>query len=95
MRRKREERQLSDERILESGDFVANVMKDANEVLDQTAKFNISLDEPISRVCARFELRAKDLVSKRRKRYLSQARGVVCYLRWMDWVIVGMTWHVA
>ncbi len=63
-----------------SGDFVANVMKDANEVLDQTAKFDISLDELISRVCAKFEIRVKDLVSKSRKRYLSQARGVVCYL---------------
>ncbi len=36
-------RELSDERILGSGDFVANVMKDANEVLDQRAKFDISL----------------------------------------------------
>ena len=69
-----------DQRILGSGDFVANVMKDANEVLDQTAKFDISLDELISRVCAKFEIRVKDLVSKSRKRYLSQARGVVCYL---------------
>ncbi|MBW2572414.1 MAG: hypothetical protein JRE61_08655 [Deltaproteobacteria bacterium] len=33
-----------------SGDFVSNVMKDANEALDQTAKFDISLDELISRV---------------------------------------------
>ena len=48
--------------------------------LDQTAKFDISLDELISRVCAKFEIRVKDLVSKSRKRYLSQARGVVCYL---------------
>jgi REP element-mobilizing transposase RayT len=80
LRRKREERELSDERILGSGDFVANVMKDANEVLDQRAKFDISLDELISRVCAKFEIRVKDLVSKSRKRYLSQARGVVCYL---------------
>ena len=76
LRRKREERELSDERILGSGDFVSNVMKDANEVLDQTAEFNISLDELISRVCAKFEIRVKDLVSKSRKRYLSQARGV-------------------
>ena len=71
---------LGDARILGSGDFVANVMKDANEVLDQTAKFDISLDELIFRVCAKFEIRVKNLVSKSRKRYLSQARGVVCYL---------------
>jgi putative transposase len=69
-----------DQRILGSGDFVSNVMKDANEALDQTAKFDISLDELISRVCAKFEIRVKELISKSRKRYLSQARGVVCYL---------------
>jgi len=73
-------RELSDERILGSGDFVANVMKDANEVLDQRAKFDISLVKLISRVCAKFENGVKDLVSKSRKRTLSQARGVVCYL---------------
>ena len=78
--RKKDERELSDERILGSGDFVANVMKDANEVLDQIAKFDISLVELISRVCAKFGIRVKDLVSKSRKRQLSQARGVVCYL---------------
>ena len=78
--RKKDERELSDERILGSGDFVANVMKDANEVLDQIAKFDISLVELISRVCAKFGIRVKDLVSKSRKRQFSQARGVVCYL---------------
>jgi len=65
---------------LGSGDFVANVIKDANEVLAQTAKFDISLDELIFRVCAKFEIKVKDLISTSRKRYLSQARGVVCYL---------------
>jgi len=52
--RKKDERELSDERILGSGNFVANVMKDANEVMDQRAKFDISLVELISRVCVKF-----------------------------------------
>ncbi len=78
--RKKDERERSDERILGSGDFVASVIKDANEVLDQGAKFDISLVELISRVCDKFGIRVKDLVSKSRKRQLSQARGVVCYL---------------
>ena len=78
--RKKGEREKGDQRILGSGDFVANVIKDANEVLDQTAKFDIPLDELISRVCAKLEIRVKDLMSKSRKRCLSQARGVVCYL---------------
>jgi len=78
--RKKGEREKGDQRILGSGDFVANVLKNANEVLDQTAKFDISLDELISKVCAKREIKVKDLISKSRKRYLSQARGVVCYL---------------
>jgi len=80
MGRKKEQRELSDERILGSGDFVVNVMKDANEVLEQRAKFDISLINLISRVCAKFEIKVEDLVSKSRKRLLSQARAVVCYL---------------
>ena len=78
--RSKEEREKGDERILGSGDFVANVMKDANEVLDQREKFDISLVELISKVCAKFGITVKDLVSKNQKRQLSQARGVVCYL---------------
>jgi REP element-mobilizing transposase RayT len=78
--RKKGEREKGDQRILGSGDFVANVIKDANEVLDQTAKFDISLDELISRVCAKREIKVKDLISKSRKRCLSQARAEVCYL---------------
>ena len=78
--RKKGEREKGDQRILGSGDFVANVIKDANEVLSQTAKFDISLDELMFRVCAKFEIKVKDLISTSRKRCLSQARGVVCYL---------------
>ncbi len=78
--RKKEEREKGDERILGSGDFVANVMKDANEVLEQRAKFDISLEVLISRVCSKFEVTLDELVSKRRKRELSRARAVLCYL---------------
>jgi len=95
LRRKREERELSDERILGSGDFVANVMKDANEVLDQTAKFDISLDELISRVCAKFEIRVKDLVSKSRSATSVKRGEWYVIWRWINWVIVGITWHAA
>ena len=48
--------------------------------MDQTAQFDISLDELITRVCAKRDIKFKDLISKSQKRYLSQARGVVCYL---------------
>ena len=78
--RKKGEREKGDQRILGSGDFVADIIKNANEALDQTAKFDISLDELISRVCAKRKIKFKDLISKSRKRYLSQARAEVCYL---------------
>jgi len=78
--RKKEERENGDARILGSGDFVANVMKDANEVLEQRARFDISLEDLISRVCSKFEITLDELVSKRRKRELSRARAVLCYL---------------
>jgi len=78
--RKKGEREKGDQRILGSGDFVANVIKNAHETMDQTAKFDISLDELIFRICAEHKIKVKDLISKSRKRYLSKARAEVCYL---------------
>lgn len=71
--RKKEERELFDARVLGSGDFVADVMK-------ERAGFSISLPELVARICSRFEITVDELVSKRRKRTLSQARAVLCYL---------------
>ncbi|PIX21207.1 MAG: hypothetical protein COZ69_15975 [Deltaproteobacteria bacterium CG_4_8_14_3_um_filter_45_9] len=78
--RKKGEREKGDERILGSGDFVSSVMKKANELLDDRAKFSISLQDLVSKVCSRFEITFDELVSKRRKRNLSQARAVFWYL---------------
>ena len=36
--------------------------------------------ELINRVCSRFGVEVKDLISKSRRRDLSKARGVICYL---------------
>jgi len=54
--------------------------KVTHETMDQTAQFDISLDELISRICAEHKIKVKDLISKSRKRYLSKARAEVCYL---------------
>ena len=51
-----------------------------NKVTNAPTSPITQLDELISRVCAKLEIRVKDLMSKSRKRCLSQARGVVCYL---------------
>ena len=66
--------------VRRSGDFVSGVMKKANELMDDRAKFNIPLQDLVSEVCSRFEITLDELASRRRKRNLSQARAVVCYL---------------
>ena len=78
--RKKGEREKGNERILGSGDFVSGVMKKANELMDDRAKFSISLQDLVSKVCSRFEITFDELASRRRKRNLSQARAVLCYL---------------
>jgi REP-associated tyrosine transposase len=78
--RKKGEREKGDERILGSGDFVSGVMKKTNELMDDRAKFTISLQDLVSKVCSKFEIRFDELTSRRRKRNLSQARAVLCYL---------------
>jgi len=78
--RKKGEGEKGDERILGSGDFVSGVMKKANELMDDRAKFTISLQDLVSKVCSRFEITFDELASRRRKRNFSQARAVLCYL---------------
>ena len=78
--RKAEEREKGDARILGSGDFVSNILKDANDSMDDKVQQRVSLDDLISRVCSSFELTLDELVSKRRKREISRARAVLCYL---------------
>ena len=78
--RPNEEREKGDARILGSGDFVSNILKDANDSMDEKALRRVSLDDLIYRVCSSFELTLDELVSKRRKREISRARAVLCYL---------------
>jgi len=78
--RKKEEREKGDERVLGSGDFVSRVIKKGNDSIDDRAIHRVSLEDLISRVCSKFEITLDELVSKRRKRELSRARAVLCYL---------------
>ena len=55
-------------------------MKKANELMDDRAKFSISLQDLVAKVCSRFEITFDELASRRRKQNLSQARAVLCYL---------------
>lgn len=78
--RKKEERQQFDQRILGSGEFVANVLKDTNDNFEVKAKYNLSIGDLVNRVCSKFDLEPEDLISRSRKRQISQARAVLCYL---------------
>jgi putative transposase len=78
--RKKEEREKGDERVLGSGDFVSRVIKKGNDSIDDKSMHRVSLEDLISRICLKFEITLDELVSKRRKRKLSRARAVLCYL---------------
>jgi len=78
--RKKAEREKGDARILGSGNFVSRILKEGNDSIDDKAMRSVSLEDLISKVCSRFEITLDELVSKRRKRKLSRARAVLCYL---------------
>ena len=80
MGRKKEERELSDERILGSGDFVAKALEEANELGERRAKSMISLDEIIKRVTTEIGADYKELISFKRDKRLSNARAIISYL---------------
>jgi len=78
--RPKEEREKGDARILGSGDFVSNILKEANDSIDSKAQWHVSLDDLVFRVCSRFRITPDELASKRRKSEISQARAALCYL---------------
>ena len=78
--RKKEEREKGDARILGSGGFVSSIIKDTNDSMNDKAMRRVSLDDLVSRVCSKYEVTLDELVSKRRKREISRARAVLCYL---------------
>ncbi len=78
--RKKEERELSDERILGSGDFVVQALKGANELHERSIKSRISLNELIKRVSTDRNIDLKELISSKRKKDISNTRAIISYL---------------
>jgi hypothetical protein len=76
LRRKRE-RELSDERILGSGDFVSAILQDANELEERKTNYGIDLDELIMRVTGDIGIDMEDLLSSKREQKISYARGII------------------
>jgi len=69
-----------DARILGSGDFVSDVLKNANENAERKAGCNISLTELISRVCKKFDIKTGALMLDIRRVPYAQARVIISYL---------------
>ncbi|MBA7667729.1 hypothetical protein ES703_75826 [subsurface metagenome] len=78
--RKKEDRELGDERILGSGDFVAIVLEDADDIAERKSKNRIKLSELISRVCQELKLVEDEIYSCSRKRIVSHARCIISFL---------------
>jgi putative transposase len=77
LRRKREERELSDERILGSGNFVTEILKKSNEFQENRPR--IPLEQLANRVIAYFGIKIEDVLGKSQKSRISTARSVICY----------------
>ena len=77
---KKEDREKSDQRILGSGDFVNQVLKDADNLAERKNKNRIKLSELISRVCQELKLVEDEIYSCSRKRIVSRARCIISFL---------------
>ena len=78
--RKKEEREKGDARILGSGDFVSDVLHEANEFEGKKQGYKVDLKELVKRVSHDTDIEIQDLLSFKRERRISHARGIVCYL---------------
>ena len=74
--RKKEERELSDERILGSGDFVAEALQKAGESFEAQSGTRPPLEALIDTVSKAFGVSSEQLKSRSRKRAILQARSV-------------------
>lgn len=78
--RKKEEREKGDERILGSGDFVNEALMKAGEDWEEGKKRKIPLAQLIGKVASHLGLKEASIISSSRKREISEARGIICYL---------------
>ena len=65
---------------LGSGDFVDQVLKDADNLAERKNKNRIKLSELISRVCQELKLVEDEIYSCSRKRIVSRARCIISFL---------------
>ena len=78
--RKKEEREKGDARILGGGEFVSDMLHQANELKGRKQGYKVDLEELVKRVSHGTDIEIQDLLSSKRERRISHARGIVCYL---------------
>ena len=74
-----EDRELSDERILGSGDFVACVIQDKNELAEKRLEKKIPLYELIRLISDFLGIKKSEVFSRSRKRIIGKARALIAY----------------
>ncbi|MBW2570588.1 MAG: transposase [Deltaproteobacteria bacterium] len=77
---KEEDKELSDQRILGSGDFVAEVLRAANEFEEKRIKKSIPIDQLADKITSYFDIKIDDILIKSQKSKISKARSIICYL---------------
>jgi hypothetical protein len=82
LRIKGQDRMKGDERILGDGDFVMDILSEANERMDrryELKSLGYDLDKLEKRILEIYPIEREDLYSKSREKIRSEARGVFCY----------------
>ena len=85
---------MGDERILGSGDFVENVLKQANEEYEKKTLVKakgLDLDILVDAVAKCFHVDSKILKGSSKQRTVSRARSIICYLAINKMGISGAT----
>lgn len=75
-----EERELSDDRILGSGDFVASVIRVKAELDEKRRNRNIPVSKLLTRVAQHCAVAEDDILSNSRRREIGRARAIISYL---------------
>jgi putative transposase len=82
LRLKGQDRVKGDERILGDGDFVMNILSEANERMDrryELKSLGYDLDKVERRVLEIYRIEREELYSKGRQKIRAEARGLFCY----------------
>jgi len=77
---KEEDKELSDQRILGSGDFVGEVLRAANKFEEKRIKKSIPIDQLAGKITSYFDIKIDDILIKSQKSKISKVRSIICYL---------------